>query len=58
MASASRPDERSRPDPWRFYAHFDSREALVIEAFAYAMDLFDRALAASLRSDAAEKGLA
>src|ERR1035438_8108003 len=25
-----------------FYAHFDSREALVIEAFAYAMDRSDR----------------
>ena len=36
-----------------FYAHFDSREALVIEAFAYAMDRCDRALAQDRRADAA-----
>ena len=36
-----------------FYAHFDSREALVIEAFSYAMDRANRALAQGDRGDAA-----
>jgi TetR/AcrR family transcriptional repressor of nem operon len=30
-------DEGRWPDPRRFYAHFPSRDALIGEAFAYAM---------------------
>ena len=38
-----------------FYAHFDSREALVIEAFALRDGPLDRALAQARRTDAARK---
>ena len=39
-----------------FYAHFDSREALVIEAFAYAMDRGNGALAQARRTTPPDSG--
>jgi TetR/AcrR family transcriptional repressor of nem operon len=53
MHRRRRPDEGAGLTHGGFYAHFDSREALVIEAFRLCDGPLDRALAQARRADAA-----